>query len=348
MKKGVFFIMSVAILAGCSKDSLVENDASLISLKSDAYSVSSRVPFEGAISETNALTALVPTATASASYTGATLHAEGTMTFNSNLAASYNLPSLSDPSKAKLPLGNEVHAFGIYPATGWTLAAANATYTFDGKDDVLGAKEVKVTKTDITDGNYQTLAFKHLLTKLIVKFRAEASAVTIGKIKSVELVANSDGTADLDNKVTFAPVTAAATFAKATTAVKVLPFYKATASGNVVTYTNNTYSGQQYELTINSTLQAYALVAPVSATAVTDSKEYFLKVVHTDSAGTDATNILPVDLMKAGNAEAFSGDTAGSMFTIVVSYRKAEDINVLATLTDWDEQGESVAPVEIK
>jgi len=352
MKKSVFMIMATAALVSCSQNDLNEpvvNDGSQIALKSVAYSAgaSTRAPFEGAIGKENVLTAFVPSSTGnsgSGEYNGSYLHTSGTMTFNSSSAATYDLTSLSDQAKSAFPvIGEQVYLFGAYPATGWTLNAKSADYTFTGAEDVMGAAEVLVTKTDVSAGDYKTLAFKHLLTKLEVKFKADGSATSAaGTIKSVKWVADDTATGNLKNKVTFTPAATEtlSSFAVAGTPVAKLSFYGATETEKGKVYGKDTYLGQTYELTATSTLQAYAMVTPVVASTATEA-EYFLEVIR-QVEGSDVTDYISFDLMRTDNKTPFTGSTAGNAFTVVVNYTK-DDIKAVATVTDWVENGEYIA-----
>jgi hypothetical protein len=177
---------------------------------------------------------------------------------------------------------------------------------------------------------------------LKVQFRGEANVVTdAGTIKSVELVGDkTSGSTALKDHVTFAPVDAGVSWTHGATA---LAFYQATkASDGVITYTDNTYTGQEYTLTVDATLQAYALVSPVDALKAT-TEEYILRVVRTVN-GSIKTDYVPFDLFKADGSE-FAGNTAGHAFTVTVNYLEPNVIKALAKVTEWIEEGESIAGV---
>jgi hypothetical protein len=351
MKKSFFMCMVAAVLVSCSK-SVFENpvpaDGLSIRLKSDGYFAwaSTRVPFEGAFDANNVLTALVPARTTSGDYSAP--HALGTMTFNDNrIAATYDLPLISGSSEFPVLPSEEVFAFGVYPAANWTRTNNGiAKYTFDGKTDVMGAREVKITKAEVTAGTYQTLAFNHLLTKLKVKLRREGSygIDKIGKIKSIEWVADDAASGNLKNLISFTALDATTLFDFASPAVKSLGFYMATESAGVPVYTDNPYSNRTYELTQDFTLQAYALVASVNATQ-SQKNEYFLRVVRT-IGGADQTNYIPFDLMGSDNKTPFTGSTAGRAFTVLVNYM-GNQIKAIATVTDWVDEGEYVSGVQV-
>jgi hypothetical protein len=339
MKKSVLvFVVAAALVSGCSKDDKSAPAGSeLIKLKSVAYTLgaSTRAPFEKPIGVDNELKALVPSTVTAGDY--ANPHAVGTMTFKEvDRAAAYNEDVIGNPS---FPEGvSQVHAFGVYPATGWTLNATSLTgYTFDGKTDVLGAIEVPVDKDAVNLNNAPTLAFNHLLTKLSVKFEGEADVVTtLGTIKSVELVAE-DKTSEVNNAVSFAS-TGATTFApSATAAATALPFYVATDANG---YTDTPYTNQAYQLTGTPTLQAYALVAPVDVTAALDEKAYTLKVVRTASNVVKEAEYVSFDLTAAGGGE-FVGNTAGKAFTVTILYTHEGIVKTKARVENWVNEGES-------
>jgi hypothetical protein len=264
------------------------------------------------------------------------------MTFNDlAIAAAYNTPletgSVTFPVS---PDAEQVYAFGLYPATGWAVNASDADFTFTGKEDVLAAKEVLITKAGVDAADYEILEFNHLLTKLKVQLRGEANVVASArKIASVELVADAGGIGKLKDKVTFTAVDATVAWTDGATS---LPFYKATKADGAITYTNNAYTNQEYALTVDATLQAYALVAPVDASKGNE-EEYFLRVQRVGASDPD---YVPFDLIAADKTQ-FTGSTAGHAFTVTVNYEEAGVIKALATVTDWIEEGESIAGVVV-
>lgn len=365
MKKSVFMIMVVAALASCSEDEfndpVFNADGSLIALKSTTTtaSASTRAPFEGVLDGSAELTAFVPAShTIDNSGTNADLnigaYVTGTMTFTkAGTAVSYNTIGLSNADNAVFPTtpyNEEVNLFGLYPgvAAEWTLDKTNntASYTFTGKQDVMAAPEVKVTKADVKAQDYETLAFTHLLTKIMVKIKADATAIaTVGMINTIELVGNDGGTAEITNKVIYDPRAAAdnVSFDKTATPVKALSFYGATSANNVVTYTDVVYN-TTHEPGTTAALQAYAMVPPVVATSGTVN-EYWLKITRNVS-GNPQTNYVPFDLVRADNNTPFTGSTAGNSFTVVVNFTK-DDIKAIATVTDWVDNGEYVSGVPV-
>ena len=280
MKKNLSLYLAalVSCLLSCSDQvdihkKLDDVRISLGSVRIDA-SLQSRSPLAGRPAVSSPFTALVPAAvTVSDANSGGAhlgyvdgLHALGTMTFSGGSApVYYDVASLGDAAdvKSAFPSGDQVYLFGLYPADAsrWTLTNSTAGTIFTGKDDVMAAPEVLVKRADVTSGNYQELVFRHLLTRLEVKLKAKTvDAISlVGAIKSIRLVADASGSGKIKDRLTFTPGDGAAVFTESGT-LSTLPFYQATATEGVQTYTDIPYIDQSYTLTTSAVLQAYSLV----------------------------------------------------------------------------------------
>lgn len=338
MKKIFLTMFVAATLVGCTKSEInqVSGEGVEIALRSDivdASEVVSRAPFEGAVSADNRLEARVVTSEVSG-FTS--FIANGTMEFNGEVAANYKQLEPGSSSKFPTNYGNTkpVYLYGVCPATGWTINNAVAEYTFAGNEDVLVAGKVSTTQQDVIDGAYETLRFKHALTRLEVKLSAASltvAPVLVGDVTAIKLVGST--AAPVKNKVSANYASdLALTFSPPASATS-LDFYGVSlgADGKKA-YTDTPFSA--YELTSVPTLVAYSLVAPVEATSAI-IEEYFLEITTTDNV----VNRIAVDLIGKDNNK-FVGSTAGRSFTVSINFKSTEQIAVDAVVEDWDEQGE--------
>lgn len=329
MKKNILlFLFSASIVCGCSSESSLPQEDTLIRLRSTtlAGEVISRAPLGSTPGAESPFTALVPSAIPSGDGTNRGyvdgVHAVGTMTFSSDNAVGYNAASLGEEADMKevFPLGNQVYMFGLYPGNKevWKLTNTTASTMFTGKDDIMAAPQVLVKRSEVESNVYQTLAFSHLLTRLEVKLKAKTreAIASVGSIKSIRLVADGSGNGRIKDKVTFTPETNTAVFTESE-ALKALPFYKATVQDNTKSYSDLPYAEQQYELTISPVLQAYSMIAPVTADA-TNENEYYLAVER----GDGSVDYVGFDLMESDDATPFTGSTAGYSFSVVLTYSK--------------------------
>jgi len=364
MKKSVFMIMVAAALAGCSQSDINEpqlegDDVIRLGSTMLTAGASTRAPFVGStISATNPLTALVPSATASAGYESTTLHVAGPMIFKGDAYTGYDVASVT-ATEARFPNGfagtDPLYLFGLYPYNKttpvWVIdtGGATATATFNGSHDVMAAAEISTTKDDVKDAvgggstPFGTLAFEHLLTKLEVKFKASAAALLdFGSIKSVELVSVDATQTTLPTEVTYDPVAETVDFASGSNKVAVMPFYGATTASGVTTYTDVAYTNKAYMPTTTDALQAYCLAAPATASASPAVYEYYIRIVTNGGDSSGTTKILPIDLNDADGTK-FATSTAGYAFNIIVNYT-VDDIYVTATVTDWKVGGDTTVP----
>jgi hypothetical protein len=337
MKKSFLMVCVVAALVSCTKSEVDSVNAGDVEIGLgrpsiiDASGVVSRAPFEGAISNDNTLKARV-IASITEAFTGSPLH-NGIMDFRGNSFTNYETPS-STTTFPSTPQDPKVYLYGVYPADTWTFVTtppAKAEFTFTGKEDVMAAGKVETLKSEVAIGTYKTLNFKHLLTRLEVKLSASSDAISkLGDVSSIKLIGDELGAVSVNSKVAVVPG-GTATFTSVASPVTSLSFYKLT-DGTPKVYTDNVIS--TYTLTLDPTLVAYSLVAPVDAVSGADAKEYYLEITTTNSVKTIGVDLNDLD----GNA--FSSNTAGRAFTVSIVFRTPDQIAVNAEITPWEEEGE--------
>lgn len=362
MKK-VFLMLAVVAMASCSKSELAERPIAgdvEIKMNSVALGIESRAPFVGSIATDNHLTAKVLASTEKGKYlTGdATMWADDNIEFGKGTAVTdpvgFNTPVYYPADASK-----EVHLFGLYPTTGWTVDAADgltATYTIDGCSDIMTAETATTKKSDVqvvspATPSYPKLSFKHLLTKLNVKVVAEKigeaadadqpAVKAWGAITKIELVKGLNE-ADPQNscKVTFADNTVVFD------GTGVMPFYLASEdASNNITYEDVKVgeevdgSAKNIDLTTTAALAAYSIVAPVEPTSGSDVIK--LKV-YTENQ-TDGKEV-SVSLKKDASTPV-TGSTAGKEYTITLTF-KATEMLVQGEVTAWTDGGSGEQDVD--
>ena len=305
-------------MAACTKTGEIytgtDEDQVEIKLKSTALSidVATKAPFDGTIGTPagNNLTARVIASTATGNYATANVYADGNMTFTNDGTNEVGYSG----TKYYYPANDDLLYFcGLYPATAsWTALGTTTSLTFSGTEDAMAAAETSGQKSTAQAGTHPALAFKHLLTKLVIKVVAEdAAAITAwGNITGITLTA-ANGATTLRNQVAVdLKAGAAATTTAFSGTGTSFPFY-GTRSDAVLT---------SYTLTSTAVEIAYSMVAPIVATGTDD----FTLNVKTVNNTTGATVKLALT----------SGDTQGKSYTITLTF-KATEIKATATVTDW-------------
>jgi len=234
MKKLYVPVLALLTLASCSKSELanrpvVENDMVEIMATSKALTIETRAPFEGQIASDNKLSAVVLASATTADYT--TRYCDGVMEFTDNTtAASFDTPQYYPVSDAT------IYLCALYPTAlaDWKDIATTAKYTFDGKTDVMAAAEVSGKKSTAMANTVPAFTFNHLLTKLVVKVKAENEAAqnVWGDITGISLVKANNGDVFDTAEVTLATGAAATGTA----------FSNAAADG-ILSYRRCCYSG---------------------------------------------------------------------------------------------------------
>ena len=344
MKKLYVPVLALLTLASCSKSELanrpvVENDMVEIMATSKALTIETRAPFEGQIASNNTLTAVVLGSTTTGDYT--TTYCDGEMTFTDD-----NTTPVSFATKQYYPVSDAtVYFCALYPtpATNWQVQTSGITakYTFDGKTDVMAAAEKEGKKSTAMAGTHPSFEFKHLLTKLVVKVKAqdEAAQNVWGDITAISLAKAAGADVYTTAEVTLKDGTATTGMAFSNPATDGMAFYRIDAAA----YTDNAVDAtdNKIELTTDAVEVAYSLVAPF--TAKNGSTHLVLKVT-TKLDATETVKDVDVILKDADNND-YAGDTQGNAFEITLTF-KATDIQAMATVKDWTEGGNSEIEIQ--
>lgn len=347
MKKLYVPVLALLTLASCSKSELanrpvVENDMVEIMATSKALTIETRAPFEGSIASDNTLTAVVLGSTTTADYT--TRYCDGTITFadDTNAKGFDTTPKYYPVSDAPIFL------CALYPTAlaDWKDIATTAKYTFDGKTDVMAAAEVSGKKSTAMAGTVPSFTFNHLLTKLIVKVKADGDAAVgvWGDITGISLVKAMNGDVFDTAEVTLATGAAATGTAFSNPATDGMAFYRIDAAA----YTDNAVDDADNKIALTTTAEevAYSLVAPITAE---NGVKHFTLSVDTKLGETVTTKEVSFDLYKAKVGEedpaVFSGDTQGKAFEVTLTF-KATEIVAKATVTDWVKGGNSEVEIQ--
>lgn len=344
MKKLYVPVLALLTLASCSKSELanrpvVENDMVEIMATSKALTIETRAPFEGSIASDNTLTAVVLGSTTTADYT--TTYCDGEMTFtdDNTTAVGFNTTSKYYPVNDDM-----VYFCALYPtpATDWKDIAATAKYTFDGKKDVMAAAEVNNNKSGAMAGTVPSFTFKHLLTKLVVKVQADDDAAVgvWGNIIGITLVKADNANVNTTAVVTLKDGTA--TFEDPAADGSGMKFYCIDADATPK-YTEDAVD-ETNKITLTTTAEeaAYSLVAPIMAK---NSATHLVLSVVTDLDGTKTTKEVEVNLKEAQTGSPFINSTQGKAFEITLTF-KATDIQATATVTPWEEGGNSEVEIQ--
>lgn len=350
MKKLYVPVLALLTLASCSKSELanrpvVENDMVEIMATSKALTIETRAPFEGQIASDNTLTAVVLGSTSTGDYTETTLrYCDGEMTFtdDNTTAVSFATPQYYPVSDAT------IYLCALYPTAlaDWKDIATTAKYTFDGKTDVMAAAEVNGKKSTAMAGTVPSFEFKHLLTKLVVKVKAENEAAqnVWGDITGITLVKAMNGDVFDTAEVTLATGAATTGTAFSNPATDGMAFYRIDAAA----YTDNAVDDADNKIALTTTAEevAYSLVAPITAE---NGVKHFTLSVDTKLGETVTTKEVSFDLYKAKVGEedpaVFSGDTQGKAFEVTLTF-KATEIVAKATVTDWVKGGNSEVEIQ--
>ena len=335
MKKVLLPLFAAAMLTACSNEDMPqtagqggEGDNVEIKMSTTALDIDVKKPFTDDISSGNPLKALVVVSETQNDYT--TFYSKGTMTFvndGGSVAQPFDADGLT--GKRTYPAGSDdktLYVRGFYPST-WSPAANNATFTVDGKTDVMATTEYTTTKGQAKENTYPALAFNHLLTQLIIKVQADDAGTVGTEVNKIELV----GVDNTDNVPTTCTYTYATNTVEFSGTAGPLAAYK--------TGTDDAFTSQTEKLTTEGAVVAYVLCPAI--TNPSSNTDYKLKVSY---AGTETT--VPIDLKQKGSSEtAFTGSTAGYAFNVTLNFI-ATEIKATATVTDWLEGGETTVDVE--
>ena len=347
MKKIYLPLFAALALAGCTQNEVGDNTTNAdnveLKLKSTALAIDAgtRSPFEGEEgTATLPLEAKVLVKKQADDYTVLYNTADDKITFTDDGQTGFATTPYYYPAD-----GTDLHLCGLYPyavtGTGsgqWSLTATNAAFEFNGSHDVMAAAQVATTKAQAQGGTYPTLAFAHLLTKLVIKVVAsEDAAITAwGNVTKIELVKAKGSAPNSKATVTLATGTALRTASAFSTVLNPFPFYAVTGG---TTYTNTAFTGQTLALTTASTAVAYSLVAPILADggSAAGTADFELRV-YTEKAPVAGVDV-PVGLLNSTPA-AYAGETQGKAFEITLTF-KSSGINAKASVTQWMLDGTS-------
>ncbi|WP_288868149.1 fimbrillin family protein [uncultured Alistipes sp.] len=364
MKKLFFSLLAVAAMASCSKSELAERpnidggDVEILA-KSTALSISTRAPFEGStIDNDHQLEAKVWATTTKGDYSGKLVDGHHIPTYNGNFSNTNKMVFTSatqvgfDTNSMYFPADQDkVYLFGLYPYNlVWTESTSagetSAKTTIDGKSDIMVAPQVEASKSAQQNAtpSYPTLAFEHMLTKLIVKVKAndQAAIDAWGNITDIQL---TGAAGSLRDEITVKCVDAtsgsrmSASFGISTSNPSSFNFFKIDATATPE-YTDDAFTSQTVALTETATSVAYLLVAPLSNPS-TSTKDFSLAVKtakHTSAYTVD------IELKDATNAD-YNQSTQGKYFEITLTF-KATDIQAQATVAAWENGGNGGADIQ--
>lgn len=359
MKKSLLFMCVLAVaLASCSRGELPDEpvtptppdpgkeDLVEIRLQSavNPLEANTKTPFIGDITtSTNELTANVLMTKTDGGFAAGSTIEQKSMTFKANKT---NTPLWG--GKQYYPVDNSsVFLCGLHPdGAGWTQGTdeSTMTYTFDGKTDVMAAREVETKKTQAQQETptYPVLAFKHLLTNLIVKAEvvteADVTAADVqktwGAITSIELAKVQGDPLKRMNKVTVTlkDATAATATAFSLDATYAVGFYKmsgknfptaGTTPADPFAFTDETFASTP--IPDPAAAVAYSIIAPVTAAGTED----FTLLVKTANATAGVE--VPVKLLT-------TGDTQGKYCIVTLKFKNTT-ISATASVAAWADGG---------
>jgi len=239
------------------------------------------------------------------------------------------------------PKENEVNFVGMHPR-GWTTTdGTSATYTFDGKDDVMFAPQVKGKYAENAAPEYwPVLSFKHLLTWLRIEMVAESEAArdAWGKVTDITIRNKNQVTVDLSKEYVEKKHDAADATVYFSREETELKFFQTGTDEPFPGNNGYTLKGPQYVGNDESYIEevAYVLCAPKYATrkAIVEGVE----VPTTEYTITITTEkrqvVVGVDLKRDENTP-FEETTMGHQFTLLLRFKMGDNISVSAIVTDW-------------
>lgn len=338
MKKSLFSLLAVIVMAGCTQSDVMEpvpNENVEIKLISSAIAAETmtRAPYEGTIAADNTLAARVLVSETSGNYT--TTYANDKMVFTDNGSTAVGFATAK-----YYPVDNStLHICGLYPFEGWGNPANDeCKFTFNGSQDVMAAPEKSSTKNDSKDGNYPQLEFKHLLTQLVIKAVAEDEAAIAkwGKLTDITLTKVGKNNPSGAVTVSLSAGTADESSAFATLLDNGMSFWVRGAG------TETAFASQAKELTTDGEEVAYSMVAPLKN--ATGTADYTL-AVKTEHSGTTPVTV-PVNLKTTGSSSAdYTASTQGKKFVVLLTFKTTE-IKATATVKDWEEDGGSSEEIQ--
>lgn len=305
----------------------------------------------------------------------------GTMVFNDNTTAfGYTVPKFYPGNKPVFLVGFHPNNAAGTDATPdiWThdATAGTAAAAISGKADLMATKPVRTTKNEAKAGQYQTITFDHMLTKIIVKIKGVPDRW--GKVTDIALyAAGADKTAGLKNICTVSPEPL---YGPSTQFDKTNPVFSADATNTTVpqlfvassstqttqqpdpndstqtidvttetfSYTDTPYTGDgDREISADPYTVAYGMFQPIQA----DQENYYIKV-KTEKGKENQLDqpderILKVSQLLTADAtpQQFLDYSMGWQFIITIDFSMAE-IKAYATVVKWNEGGTSEINIE--
>lgn len=227
-----------------------------------------------------------------------------------------------------------------------------AIFTFTGCEDLMFAPEVSgaydTEDQDEVVKNSPILKFEHLLTRFTVKMYIELEEgenlldvqEAWGKITDISIKSYNDDYTYTENlnKVTI-DLTKGDSFSYDTD-IK----FSGSTDGAMEFYgigTDASFPGTGgYTLTLQKDSLAYVMCAPVIATNVDNTNEYYV-TVETENRGTVELNL---DL-KESNSEKYSESTRGKHFGIKIIFKKGSAIATVADILQWENGGIGIGDI---
>ena len=334
MKKRLFYIVSAVWLCSACQSEKAEDvipaDGAPVYLSASVEtSVDSRVPYLSSPNPTpgEVLHAAV-WATTEDAYIGRGLNGKNSGNqVDIHGSADFNdgQPKLLNDAVYPHPEGNEtipVDFIGLHPKEGWSTQGNEgkiAEFTFDGSDDVMFAPEETGNYAKDNTENILDLRFKHLLTWLKFKIKAENDNVakSWGKVLEMKISSGNKVSIDLMEEYSFESCV------EFSGGNGYLSLYKVD-SDEVFPATN----GFELTHTGNFREEAYVLCEPVLATAE-NLADYTLYI---KSERREVS--LPIDL-KRNNTTFFEGSTRAKHFTLNLTFMVGSAVMIQAEATDW-------------
>lgn len=343
MKRNLLFLCgALALLAGCSQNDApdgttgagdeIRATARALSMNAETYP-GTRAAYTA--TDARGMRALVLATQTAGNY--ATQYAKGSMTFDGADAAntSVEYATAGFTGNSKLPADKSpLYLSALYPYDNasadktWSCTGTTASYTFDGRQDVMAAPQREVAKGGTGDGSSAaagtaSFAFVHLLTKIDIKVKAdlEEAVAAWGVVKSITVSKVSGSAFKNVAVVTLADATAATASPAAFTGTEnVWKTYTAFDGSTPDTE----FAGQSLALTTAAAPAATTIMAPFTATnAATDLE---LTVVTKTASGSDYTSTVGVKIP--------AGDTQGNAYTVTLNF-KVSAVTGTATVGGW-------------
>lgn len=222
----------------------------------------------------------------------------------------------------------------MHPETGWTSETGNVAYrSFTGCEDLLFAKETSGSYGDTN--NLPRLEFRHLLTQLCVKVRAEdeEASEAWGKLESLTVKSHNRASIPIGTD-------------------EPSPYFEGTETdfNFFVTGTDNVFPGDDDTLPFDGTKkEAYVLCAPITINAsegTTDGTDTtgqkYIIILKTENRTVKQT----VEMTDIGTEAFAGGSTMGHKFTLDICLKLGYNITTETTVDKWVYGGSASTTVD--